>query len=144
VSNAADSSEAFYGAWSPDGAKLYYLTRSATGWTVRSANISGGGHSILIAFDDPTRQPTKYGFCTDGKKFYFTIGSPESDIFVAELPAPTPSPGPSPPARRPAGSYRILSSPPIPRSHRSRPSSPASRRRSAMPTASRRSSAAGA
>jgi len=85
VSNAADSSEAYYAAWSPDGARIYYLTRSAKSWTVRSASVSGGGHSILIEFDDPTRQPTKYGFCTDGKKFYLTIGSPESDIFVADL-----------------------------------------------------------
>jgi hypothetical protein len=46
---------------------------------------TGGASSVLIEFDDPTRQPTKYGFCTDGKKFYLTIGSPESDIFVADV-----------------------------------------------------------
>ena len=85
VSNAADSSEAYYAAWSPDGARIYYLTRSARSWTVRSVSATGSGHSVLVEFDDPTRQPTKYGFCTDGKKFYLTIGSPESYIFVADV-----------------------------------------------------------
>ena len=48
---------------------------------------AGGGRGQHGAgdFDDPTRQHTKYGFTTDGKTFYFTIGSPESDIFVADL-----------------------------------------------------------
>ena len=39
-------------------------------------------------FDDPTRQHAKYGFATDGKTFYLTLGSPESDIVVAELERP--------------------------------------------------------
>jgi TolB protein len=88
VSNAADSAEAFYAAWSPDGGKLYYLTRSARGWTVRVVPATGGVGSVLVTFDDPTRQQTRYGFCTDGKLFYFTIGSPESDIYVADLSRP--------------------------------------------------------
>jgi TolB protein len=79
VSNEVDGAEAFYGAWSPDGKKFYYLTRSVRGWTVRS------GGEVLVTFDDPTRPQTKYGFCTNGKTFYLTIGSPESDIFVVEL-----------------------------------------------------------
>ena len=88
VSNARDGAEAFYAAWSPDGSKIYYLTRSSKGWSIRSAPAAGGAGTLLVDFDDPTRQHTKYGFTTDGKVFYFTIGSPESDIFVADLQRP--------------------------------------------------------
>jgi len=85
ASNAADSAEAFYAAWSPDGGKIYYLTRSVRGWTVRVVPATGGVGTVLVTLDDPTRQQTRYGFCTDGRLFYFTIGSPESDIYVADL-----------------------------------------------------------
>ena len=85
ASDAADSSEAYYGVWSLDGKRIYYLTRSTQGWTVRVVAAGGGPSSVVVNFDDPTRQQTKYGFCTDGKLFYFTVGSPESDIWVAEL-----------------------------------------------------------
>ncbi len=88
VSNARDGAEAFYAAWSPDGAKIYYLTRSPKGWSIRSVPAAGGASTVLVNFDDPTRQQTKYGLATDGKVFYFTIGSPESDIWVADLQRP--------------------------------------------------------
>jgi Tol biopolymer transport system component len=88
VSNAADGAEAFYAAWSPDGSKIYYLTRATKGWSIRSVPAVGGPRTVLVDFDDPTRQQTKYGFATDGKIFYFTLGSPESDIWVAKLEKP--------------------------------------------------------
>jgi serine/threonine-protein kinase len=88
VSNAADRAEAYYAAWSPDRTKIYYLARSATGWAIRSVGPAGGASTVLVEFDDPNRQHTKYGFCTDGKTFYFTVGSFESDIFVADVGPP--------------------------------------------------------
>jgi eukaryotic-like serine/threonine-protein kinase len=88
VSKAADGAEAYYAAWSPDGRRIYYLARSPAGWVILSVASTGGASTVLVKFDDPTRQQTKYGFCTDGKKFYLTIGSPESDIFVAEVGRP--------------------------------------------------------
>ncbi len=88
VPNATDGAEAFYPVWAPDGSRLYYLARSPAGWSVRSVGPRGGRSTIVVDFDDPTRQPTKYGFTTDGKQFYFTLGSPESDIFVADLERP--------------------------------------------------------
>jgi serine/threonine-protein kinase len=88
ASNARDGAEAFYAAWSPDGSKVYYLTRSVRGWSIRSVPTAGGASTLLVDFDDPTRQHTKYGFTTDGKVFYFTLGSPESDVFVADLERP--------------------------------------------------------
>jgi serine/threonine-protein kinase len=85
VSNAEIGAEAFYAAWSPDGTTLYYMARSPKGWSIRSVPTAGGASTLLVDFDDPTRHYTKYGFATDGKVFYMTIGSPESDIFVADL-----------------------------------------------------------
>jgi eukaryotic-like serine/threonine-protein kinase len=85
VSNVRDRAEAYYAAWAPDGKQIYYMTLSASGWTIRSVAASGGASRVLVNFDDPTRQHTKYGFCTDGKFFYVTIGAPESDIYVADL-----------------------------------------------------------
>ena len=85
VSNIGDRAEAYYAAWSPDGARLYYMTQSPKGWSIRSVPAAGGASTLIVDFDDPTRQHTKYGFCTDGKLFYFTIGAPESDIYVADL-----------------------------------------------------------
>jgi hypothetical protein len=88
ASNAVDGSEAYYVVWSPDGGQIYYLARSPAGWVIRVVSATGGPSRVLVDFDDPTRQHAKYGFATDGKVFYFTLGSPESDIFVAELERP--------------------------------------------------------
>jgi serine/threonine-protein kinase len=74
VSNAAIGAEAFYAAWSRDGGSLYYLARSPKGWSIRAMPAAGRASRILVDFDDPTRQHTKYGFTTDGRVFYFTIG----------------------------------------------------------------------
>lgn len=39
----------------------------------------------LLEFDDPNRQPTRYGFTTDGDKLYLTLGAHNSDIWVLDL-----------------------------------------------------------
>ena len=85
ASNAELGADAIYAAWASGGSRLYYLARTPKGWSIRSVAAAGGPSTALVTFDDPTRQHTKYGFCTDGKRFYFTIGSPESDIYVAGL-----------------------------------------------------------
>jgi WD40-like Beta Propeller Repeat len=85
VDNVKDGAEAFYPAWSPDGATLYYLTRRPAGWAIRAIPTRGGESRDVVLFDDPARQPTRYGFATDGRTFYLTVGSNESDIWVMEL-----------------------------------------------------------
>jgi Tol biopolymer transport system component/tRNA A-37 threonylcarbamoyl transferase component Bud32 len=85
TSNEADGAEAFYGAWSPDGATVYYLARDAQEWTIRAVPVEGGESRVLVHFDDPERQQARYGFATDGRAFYLTLGSHESDIWVLEL-----------------------------------------------------------
>ncbi len=85
VSNVVDGTEAFYGAWSPDGRILYYLARGDSGWMIRAIPRTGGASRILVRFDDPGRQPSSYGFATDGRRFYLTLGSHESDVWVLDL-----------------------------------------------------------
>jgi serine/threonine-protein kinase len=85
ASNAEDGSEAYYAEWSADGATLYYLALGPDGWLIRSVPVTGGPSRVLVRFDDPTRQPIRYGFRAAGGRFWMTIGSHESDVWVAEL-----------------------------------------------------------
>jgi Tol biopolymer transport system component/tRNA A-37 threonylcarbamoyl transferase component Bud32 len=88
VSTSAADGEPFYAAWSRDGRTVYYVSKSVTGSAIRSVPVAGGPSRLLVRFDDPTREHTRYGFATDGHRFYFTVGSHESDVWVADLARP--------------------------------------------------------
>jgi len=85
VPNSPTGEEAFYAAWSPDGKTVYYVAKGPDGSSIRSVPVTGGASRLLVRFDDPTRQHTRFGFSTDGRTFYCTIGALESDIWVAQL-----------------------------------------------------------
>ena len=85
VDNAQDGGIASLGTWSPDGASYYYLSRRPTGWEIRAMPGTGGPSRPLVKFDEPSRQPTRYGFATDGRTFYLTLGSNESDVWELQL-----------------------------------------------------------
>jgi Tol biopolymer transport system component len=87
VPNSPTGEEAFYAAWSPDGKTVYYISIDPHGSSIRAVPVTGGPSRPLVRFDDPSRQHTRYGFTTDGRTFYLTIGSHESDIWVAQLEA---------------------------------------------------------
>jgi len=38
-----------------------------------------------LQFDDPSHQPRRSEFDTDGRRLFFTIASDESDVWVMEL-----------------------------------------------------------
>jgi Tol biopolymer transport system component len=88
VSAENGGGEGFYATWSPDGATMYYMARTPEGWTIRSIPAGGGASRLLVQFDEPTMQHTRFGLTTDGKLLYFTLGAPASDIWVAELATP--------------------------------------------------------
>ena len=71
-------------AWGPDGQTIYYLATTPSGWAAW-AIVEGDEPQLVLEFDDPNRQPTRYGFTTDGRKLYMTLGSHESDVWVMEL-----------------------------------------------------------
>jgi Tol biopolymer transport system component len=85
VPNSPTGEEAFYAAWSPDGKTVYYVAKGPDGSSIRAVPVTGGASRLLVRFDDPTRQHTRFGFSTDGRTFYCTIGALESDIWVAQL-----------------------------------------------------------
>jgi serine/threonine-protein kinase len=85
VPNSPSGEEAFYAAWSPDGKTIYYVSKGPEGSSIQSVPATGGSSRPLVRFDDPTRPHTRFGFTTDGRTFYFTIGANESDIWVAQL-----------------------------------------------------------
>jgi Tol biopolymer transport system component len=87
VPNTSTDEEAFFAAWSPDGKTVYYVAKGPLGSSIRSVPVTGGTSRLLVRFDDPTRQHILYGFSTDGRTFYCTIGAQESDIWVAQLEA---------------------------------------------------------
>jgi Tol biopolymer transport system component len=87
VPNTSAGEEAFFAAWSPDGKTVYYVAKGPLGSSIRSVPVTGGTSRLLVRFDDPNRQHIRYGFSTDGRTFYCTIGAQESDIWVAQLEA---------------------------------------------------------
>jgi len=76
--------EPLLAAWAADGQTLYYVAKGARAWSIQTVPANGGP-SLLVHFDDPGRQHTRYGFATDGRTFYFTMGLHERDVWVAEL-----------------------------------------------------------
>jgi Tol biopolymer transport system component len=72
--------------WSPDGRTIYYQALDSQGhtsfWSVPAA---GGAPRLLVRFDVPDRQSNRPEFTTDGKRFFFTIGHRESDVWTMEL-----------------------------------------------------------
>jgi Tol biopolymer transport system component/DNA-binding SARP family transcriptional activator len=75
--------------WSPDGQGIYYKAFDPSGrssiWSVPAA---GGTPKAVVRFDDPARPSSRPEFATDGKRFFFTIGSRQSDIWAMELKTP--------------------------------------------------------
>jgi Tol biopolymer transport system component/DNA-binding SARP family transcriptional activator len=72
--------------WSPDSRTIYYKAFDAAGhsslWSVPAV---GGIPRLLVRFDDPSRPSPRPEFATDGKRFFFTISTRQSDIWMMEL-----------------------------------------------------------
>ncbi len=75
--------------WSSDGQTVYYKGLGSDGaasfWAVP---VAGGTPRLLVRFDDPTRPSNRPEFTTDGKRFFFTVGRRESDIWLMKLISP--------------------------------------------------------
>jgi Tol biopolymer transport system component/DNA-binding SARP family transcriptional activator len=72
--------------WSPDGRTIYYKAFDPAGHsTLWSVPAAGGTPKLLVRFDDPSRPSSRPEFATDGKRFFFTIGSRQIDIWAMEL-----------------------------------------------------------
>ena len=75
-----------FAAWSSDSRTLYYKAIDSDGVvSFRSVPVSGGESKLLVRFDDPSRQFSRWEFSTDGTRFFFPLTEYESDIWVMEL-----------------------------------------------------------
>ena len=68
-------------------------TGSAGDWSFVIVSVdgaAGGVRNVRAQGDFAEWSPTGagYGFATDGRTFYFTVGSHESDVWVMELRRP--------------------------------------------------------
>ncbi|HEX2451499.1 MAG TPA: BTAD domain-containing putative transcriptional regulator [Gemmatimonadales bacterium] len=72
--------------WSRDGRTVYYKAFDPTGRSVIAAvPAAGGTPRDVVRFDDPLRQSTRPEFATDGRRFFFTIGTRISDVWEMTL-----------------------------------------------------------
>jgi Tol biopolymer transport system component len=72
--------------WSNDGKDLYVESTAPDGTPiVARMALDGRSGSVLVRFDDRTRQPFIPGFTTDEKMIYFILGRHEADIWVMEI-----------------------------------------------------------
>jgi len=72
--------------WSPDGRTIYYKAFEPAGWSsLWSIPAAGGTPRLLIRFDDPAHPSSRPEFATDGKRFFITVGTRQSDIWAMEL-----------------------------------------------------------
>ncbi|HET8625034.1 MAG TPA: BTAD domain-containing putative transcriptional regulator [Gemmatimonadales bacterium] len=72
--------------WSRDGRTVYYKAFDLTGRSVIGAVATAGGtRRDVVRFDDPLRQSTRPEFATDGRRFFFTMGTRDSDVWEMTL-----------------------------------------------------------
>jgi Tol biopolymer transport system component len=75
-----------YAVWSRDSRTIYYKAYDANLQTsIWSVSPAGGEPKLLVTFDDPARRSLRREFATDGRRFYFTIASDESDLWAMQL-----------------------------------------------------------
>jgi hypothetical protein len=75
--------------WSPDGRLVYFLGIDRQGrssfWSIPAA---GGAPTLIVSFDDPTRESNRSEFTTDGTRLYFTLAQKEGGVWVMEIARP--------------------------------------------------------
>jgi eukaryotic-like serine/threonine-protein kinase len=71
--------------WSPDSRTIYFDSHDANGnasfWAIPA---TGGAPKLLARFDDPTRPAYRPEWAVCGKRMYFVIQEPQSDIWVMD------------------------------------------------------------
>ena len=72
--------------WSPDGKTVLYLSEDAGRVVaVIGAPVDGGPARAVVRFDDPARAWHRYGFRVRAGRMFLTLGSRESDVWVADI-----------------------------------------------------------
>ena len=72
--------------WSADGRTVFYVSEdSGRVVAVVGVPVNGGPDRAVVRFDDPTRPWHRYAFRVRAGRMFFTLGSRESDVWVADL-----------------------------------------------------------
>ena len=72
--------------WGPDGKTVYYVSEdSGRVVAVAGAPTDGSPARAVVRFDDPTKPWHRYGFRVRAGRVFFTLGSRESDVWVADI-----------------------------------------------------------
>jgi REP element-mobilizing transposase RayT len=53
--------------------------------SIWSMSVDGGTLTLLVRFDDPTRESNRREFDTDGQRIYFTLARKEGDVGVMDV-----------------------------------------------------------
>ena len=75
-----------FSRWSRDGRRVFVFGIDAEGrssmWSIPS---EGGTPTLLVRFDDPTRESNRREFDVDGEHIYFTLARKEGDVWVMDV-----------------------------------------------------------
>jgi Tol biopolymer transport system component len=76
-----------WAAWAADSRTLYFATETDTAghFTIKSVPAAGGPARTLVYGNDPVSQARRYGFASDGRRFYFPLAERKADVWVAEV-----------------------------------------------------------
>jgi Tol biopolymer transport system component len=85
ASDVAPSTDDY--GWSADGQIVYFLGRDPRDGSlgVWQVPVAGGAPRPVARFDDPVRPWHRDGFRVHGKRFYFTVGDEQSDLWMADV-----------------------------------------------------------
>ena len=73
-------------SWSLDGQSIYYKARDPYGCeSFWSLPVGGGKPQLLVRFDEYCGRSRRKEFSTDGRQFFLTLSSLQSDLWVADL-----------------------------------------------------------
>jgi Tol biopolymer transport system component len=75
-----------FGRWSFDGCRIFVFAFDSQGrssiWAMPS---DGGTPTLIVQFDDPSRESNRPEFDTDGKRIYFTLARKDGDAWVMDV-----------------------------------------------------------
>jgi eukaryotic-like serine/threonine-protein kinase len=73
-------------AWSADSRSCFVLAHTPAGVSaIWRADLDRRPPRLAVRFDDPSRQPARFGFRLSRGRFYLTLGNRQSDIWVADV-----------------------------------------------------------
>lgn len=72
--------------WGPDSRTIFFSAADTGGVkSIRRLALDGGAVREVLRFDDPARPSNRPEFATDGRRLYFTVGRPGSDLWLLTL-----------------------------------------------------------